>query len=61
MEQDHRGVKRVTRLMLEFKSFESAQYTLDGIELIHMIRKDQMAGGEAEGLSVAEQFYALAL
>jgi len=47
--------------MLEFKSFESAQYTLDGIELIHMIRKDQMAGGEAEGLSVAEQFYALAL
>src|SRR5262244_2256125 len=32
VEQDHRGVKRVTRPMLGFKSFEAAQGTLVGIE-----------------------------
>src|SRR4029453_14835693 len=42
VEQDHRGVKRVTRPMLGFKSFEAAQDTLVGIELMHMIKKKQM-------------------
>ena len=60
VEQDHRGVKRVTRPMLGFKSFEAAQPTLTGIELMHMLRKGQLAGDEFEGLSVAQQFYALA-
>jgi putative transposase len=60
VEQDHRGVKRVTRPMLGFKSFEAAQGTLIGIELMHMIRKDQLAGGIEQDLIVAEQFYALA-
>jgi putative transposase len=60
IEQDHRAVKRVTRPMLGFQSFESAQCTLAGIELMHMIRKGQMEGGEVEGLSAADQFYALA-
>jgi len=61
VEQDHRGVKRVTRPMLGFKSFEAAQGTLVGIELMHMIKKKQMmveAGDE--GRTAAEQFYALA-
>ncbi len=61
VEQDHRGVKRVTRPMLGFKSFEAAQGTLVGIELMHMIKKQQMmveAGDE--GRTAAEQFYALA-
>jgi putative transposase len=61
VEQDHRGVKRVTRPMLGFKSFDAAQDTLIGIELMHMIKKRQMmveAGDE--GLSIAEQFYSLA-
>jgi putative transposase len=61
VEQDHRGVKRVTRPMLGFKSFDAAQGTLAGIELMHMIKKRQMmieAGDE--GLTAAEQFYALA-
>jgi putative transposase len=31
VEQDHRGVRRVTRPMLGFKSFEAAQSTLAGI------------------------------
>ncbi len=60
VEQDHRGVKRVARPMLGFKSFEAAQGTLIGIELMHMIRKDQLAGGVELGLTMAEQFYALA-
>ena len=33
VEQDHRGVKRVTRPMLGFKAFDAAQDTLVGIEL----------------------------
>ena len=61
IEQDHRGVKRVTRPMLGFKSFDAAQSTLIGIELMHMIKKRQvvMEAGD-EGLTAAEQFYALA-
>jgi putative transposase len=60
VEQDHRGVKRVTRPMLGFKAFDAVQNTLTGIELMHMLRKGQMEGDEVEGLSVVEQFYALA-
>src|SRR3989442_13792508 len=39
VEQDHRGVKRITRPMLGFKTFDAAQSTLVGIELMHMLRK----------------------
>jgi putative transposase len=61
VEQDHRGVKRVTRPMLGFKSFDATQGTLAGIELMHMIKKRQMVvEAEDEGLTAAEQFYALA-
>ena len=60
VEQDHRGVKRVTRPMLGFKSFEAAQPTLVGIELRHMLRKGQMDNGVGQDLTAAEQFYALA-
>ena len=61
VEQDHRAVKRVTRPMLGVKSFEAAQDTLVGIELMHMIKKRQMrveAGDE--GRTAAELFYSLA-
>src|SRR6266704_1128712 len=61
VEQDHRGVKRVTRPMLGFKAFEAAYDTLVGIELMHMIKKRQLVIEEGdEGLTAAEQFYALA-
>jgi putative transposase len=60
IEQDHRGVKRVTRPMLGFKSFEAAQSTLVGIELMQMLRKGQSLDGGEKGLTPAEQFYALA-
>ncbi len=61
VEQDHRGVKRVTRPMLGFKSFAAAQDTLTGIELMHMIKKRQLVVEEGdEGLTAAELFYSLA-
>jgi putative transposase len=61
VEQDHRAVKRITRPMLGFKSFETAEGTLVGIELMHMLKKGQMTPEEgAESLTPAAQFYALA-
>jgi len=61
IEQDHRGVKRVTRPMLGFKSFAAVQAALSGIELMHMLKKGQSVREEGvEGLTPAEQFYALA-
>ena len=56
IEQDHRFIKRRTRPMMGFKSFESAASTLQGIEVAQMIRKLQFAGA-ASGF---EQFAALA-
>ena len=55
VEQDHRGVKRVTRPMLGCKAFDAAQSTLTGIELMHMLRKGQLEGGREAGRSAAEQ------
>ncbi|EMH7336997.1 IS6 family transposase, partial [Serratia marcescens] len=59
VEQDHRNIKRRTRLMLRFKSFRRAQTILAGIELIHMIRKGQLQHTAGDGLSPAVQFYLL--
>ena len=60
VEQDHRAVKRVTKPMLNFKSFRAAKCVLAGIELMHMIRKGQMTIPSCGGMSFADQFYALA-
>jgi putative transposase len=60
VEQDRRAIKRVTRSMRNFKSFRSAGSVLAGIELMHMIRKDQFAIDGAEAMSIADQFSALA-
>ena len=61
VEQDHRAVKRVTCPMLGFKSFDAAQVTLAGIELMHMLKKQQlMVEAGDKGLTVSQQFYALA-
>jgi putative transposase len=45
VEQDDRGVKRVIWPMLGFKSFNAAQDTVVGIELMHMIKKKTDGGG----------------
>ena len=60
VEQGHRGMKRVTRPMLGFKSFDAAQCTLAGIELMQMLRKGQWEEGAEQGLTPAAQSYALA-
>ena len=53
-------IKRVTRPMLNFKSFLCANCVLAGIELIHMIRKGQFSIDGADAMLFAEQFSALA-
>lgn len=58
VEQDHRFIKRITKPMMGFKAFHSASATLIGIELHHMLRKDQHK--DATTMSIFEQFYALA-
>jgi transposase-like protein len=42
IEQDHRFIKRKTKPMLGFYSFETAEKTICGIEIMHMIRKGQV-------------------
>jgi transposase, IS6 family len=42
IEQDHRFIKRKVRPMLGFGSFESAEKTIAGIEIMHIIRKGQV-------------------
>ena len=60
VEQDHRGIKRMTSPMLGFKSFRAARNILAGIELMHMLRKGQLKLVGCENMSFADQFYALA-
>ncbi|MBD8658428.1 IS6 family transposase [Oxalobacteraceae sp. CFBP 13730] len=60
VEQGHRAIKRLTRPMLNFKSFRSAGSVLAGIELMHMVRKGQFAINGADATSFADQFSALA-
>lgn len=60
IEQDHRFIKRITRPMLGFKNFHSAQKTLAGIELVRMIKKGQYQYSTRGNKSSAELFYSLA-
>ena len=60
VEQDHRAIKKITKPMLNFKSFRTARSTLAGIELMHMIRKGQLLLQGCTELSFADQFYTLA-
>jgi putative transposase len=58
VEQDHRHIKKITRPMKGFKSFTSAKATIAGIELHHMLKKEQHKS--AANLPVYKQFYVLA-
>jgi transposase-like protein len=59
-EQDHRAIKRRIRFMLGFKSLSSARVILGGIEMIHMMRKQQPKYAKNPLPSLAEQFDLLA-
>lgn len=60
IEQDHRRIKRHTRSMLGFKSEASTSITLSGIELVHMMRKQQGVFAAVNVLSIKQLFEALA-
>jgi transposase, IS6 family len=46
IEQDHRFIKRLTKSGMGFFSFETARKTLQGFEIMNMIRKGQVQGME---------------
>ena len=46
VEQDHRFIKRLTKPSMGFFSFETAWRTLQGYEIMNIIRKGQLQGVE---------------
>jgi putative transposase len=60
IEQDHRAIKRRVWPMLGFKSIDSAPAILSGIEMVHMMRKQQAKYACNPQPSLAEQFDMLA-
>jgi putative transposase len=58
IEQDHRGIKRITKPMMGFKAFHSAETPLAGIKLCRMLKNGQHINSETT--FAFEQFYALA-
>ncbi len=60
IEQDHRRIKRRVRPMLGIKSFSSAAVTLAGIEMVHMMRKQQGRFAFNSAPSLKEKFEAIA-
>ena len=57
VEQDHRNVKRRITITTGFKDFESAQRTLAGIEIINIIRKNQIKDSKS---TIVKTFNSLA-
>lgn len=57
VEQDHRFIKWRIQNGLGYKNFESAKRTLSGIEVVHMLRKNQMID---PGISMFKSFCKLA-
>jgi IS6 family transposase len=42
IEQDHRAIRRRWRAMQCFRSFHTAERTLEGVESMHILRKGQV-------------------
>jgi transposase-like protein len=42
IEQDHRAIRRRRRAMQCFRSFHTAERTLEGVEAMHVMRKGQV-------------------
>jgi len=57
IEQDHRFIKKITKPMMGFNAFHSAEATLDGIEAAHMIKNGQISEGN---LPAYKEFMVLA-
>jgi transposase-like protein len=56
VEQDHRNIKRITKPMMGFQSFNTARRTLRGIEAMNMIRKGQIQGVEKGDIQAQVEF-----
>jgi putative transposase len=56
---DHRLIKPIVKPMLGFKNFHCAQRALSGIELVRMLKKEQMRNQAGVSKTPAELFYAL--
>jgi len=59
VEQDHRFIKKRTKLCLGFKSFHGAHQTIKGIEILHMIKKGQLKNNNDNYKTTFEQFFSL--
>ena len=59
IEQDHRFIKKRTRLTLGFKSFHGARQTIKGIEILHMIKKGQLKNDNKNNKTIFQQFASL--
>ena len=62
IEQDHRHIKRITRPMGCFRKMHTAARTIAGIELMNIIKKNQLkfTKHSDQNLTPAQQFYRLA-
>jgi putative transposase len=60
IEQDHRAIKRRVRPMLGFQTAATARVILGGIEMVHMMRKQQATYARNSQPSLTEQFDLLA-
>ncbi|PCI97804.1 MAG: hypothetical protein COB14_08465 [Alphaproteobacteria bacterium] len=62
VEQDHRHIKRITTPMGYFRKMHTATRTIAGIELMNMIKKNQLNFTKHidQNLTPEEQFYRLA-
>jgi transposase-like protein len=56
IEQDHRFIKRLVKPGMGFFSFQTAWRTLQGYEVIHMMRKGQIDGA-AKGESMSQRVF----
>ncbi len=65
IEQDHRFIKRLTKPGMGFFSFETAWRTLQGFEIMNMIRKGQVQGvakGDVKGqVAVVARLFGVAI
>lgn len=59
IEQDHRFIKKRTRITLGFKSFYGTCQTIKGIEILHMIKKGQLKKDNDNYKTTFEQFISL--
>jgi len=56
VEQDHRFIKRRVKPGLGFHSYPTAWRTLQGYEMMHMIRKGQVRGVDKGNIQAQTQF-----